>query len=122
MSVDINAVRTAWERLDAACAGLLARQCKSHRPYMGCPLDCGDIENALDPEFAEARPLIAAVIDEVERLRLIADEERVASITTLWEQATADREKLTAELREAHDALTSTRLELAQMRGGKGES
>lgn len=61
--------RIAWERLDAACGGLLARRCKSHAPYMGCPLDCGDVENALTPEFEQARPLITAAFGEIDALR-----------------------------------------------------
>lgn len=73
----------AWRQIDAACSGLLASQCKRHAPYMGCPMDCNDIANALDPELLNARPLLDealstlptlldandALTDEVERLR-----------------------------------------------------
>lgn len=75
-SDEIKQARAAWERLDAACAGLLASKCKRHPPYMGCAINCGDITNALAPEHAEAAPLITAALDaleqerrEVERLR-----------------------------------------------------
>lgn len=61
--------RDAWGRLEAACAGLLARQCKRHAPYMGCATDCNDVANALDPEFAEAQPLITAALAEIRTLR-----------------------------------------------------
>ena len=93
--VDIDAVRAAWERLEAACAGLLAQQCKSHRPYMGCPMDCGDVTNALDPELAEARPLIAAVIEECHGRRFDPN--------------------LRSELAEAHEALAAARAEAGQL-------
>ena len=66
---DIDETQAAWERLEAACAGLLAQQCKRHPPYMGCAMDCSDVANALDPEFVEARPLITAALAEVRRLR-----------------------------------------------------
>lgn len=66
---DVERARTAWDALDAGIAGLLANACKSHRPYMGCPMDCGDVANALDLEFALARPLMTAALDEIARLR-----------------------------------------------------
>lgn len=57
-----DAATLAWERLDAGCAGLLASQCRYHRPYMECPLDCNDVENALDPEHAEARKSVSPAL------------------------------------------------------------
>lgn len=65
----MTSARLAWDRLDAACSGLLARKCRSHPPYMGCSMDCNDVENALTPELAETRPLIVAMLDELDALR-----------------------------------------------------
>lgn len=61
--------RAAWEAFEAGCSGLLARRCKHHRPYIGCPLDCTDVENAIEEEWKIARPIVVAMFDEIELLR-----------------------------------------------------
>jgi hypothetical protein len=132
VSVDVEAARLAWERLDAACAGLLARQCKSHRPYMGCPLDCNDVESALDPEHAEARPLINAALDEIEALRVVAEQaeidkdclrrnhklkcEQLAMATTQRDTAITELAAVRAELQQARDDQDGTERQRCEMR------
>jgi hypothetical protein len=67
--VDLGAARQAWEHFEAGCAGLVASKCSHHRPYMGCPLDCGDVDNAIGEEWAAFRPLVGPLIDEIAALR-----------------------------------------------------
>ena len=76
-TVDIDAVREAWERFEAGCSGLLARKCAYHRPYMGCPLDCGDVENDIGEEWKAFQPLVAPLLDELKALRRFLDAEKV---------------------------------------------
>ena len=96
---DIAEARAAWERLDAACGSLLAQRCKSHRPYMGCPLDCSDVENALTPEFEQARPLITAAIDEIAACR--AERSVALSPSAELEAVAFERDAACAELTQA---------------------
>lgn len=69
--VELAEARTAWDAFDAACAGLLASACRRHAPYMGCPLDCTDVENRIGDEFRALAPLVPALITEVTRLRAL---------------------------------------------------
>lgn len=72
--VDLAAARAAWERFEAGCAGLLAGKCAHHRPYMGCPMDCGDVDNAIGQEWEVFRPLVGPLLDEVTALRRSLDD------------------------------------------------
>lgn len=74
----VEAATRAWEQIDAACSGLLARQCKRHAPYMGCAMDCGDVANALDPELLNARPLIVEALGAVPQLLAECERQRLA--------------------------------------------
>ncbi len=71
MTLDLTAAVAAWEALDAACSGLLAQQCKRHAPYMGCPMDCNDVENALVPEHATAAAIIPAALARIATLEAL---------------------------------------------------
>ena len=70
---DIERVIDAWEKLEAGCAGLLASQCKHHAPYMGCPMDCNDVANAIEEEFASARTLLPAALAELKAWRPVIE-------------------------------------------------
>lgn len=62
----------AWNKLEEACTRLLSAQCNTHRPYMPCPMDCRDVENALGEEFTAAQPLVTAALLELRRQALIS--------------------------------------------------
>lgn len=92
---------TAWERLDAGCAGLLANQCKRHPPYMGCAMDCTDMANALDPEHAEARTAIPPALALLAQLcdQLDAAREERDRLEAEADKIHADRVRLADALR-----------------------
>jgi len=78
--------RELWSVFEACCSGLLADKCTYHRPYMGCPLDCGDVENTIGEEFAAIRTLIPVALDELHRLR------RIALDAADWLEANTDKQ------------------------------
>lgn len=109
MTFDVDAVRKAWECFEAGCSGLVAQKCAYHRPYMGCPLDCNDVENAIGEEWEVFRPLVAPLIDEVNTLHRFLDAEKTQNGVIV-----AERDRLRAWLRRACDELDATGVEQAR--------
>jgi hypothetical protein len=117
VTIDLDAARAAWERFEAGCAGLLASKCSHHRPYLGCPLDCGDVENAIGQEWEIFRPLVGPLFDEITTLRSIFNDLGLARLEQRIRQLEMDHEraeKEAARLKKYEDAVQKALEQLSE--------
>ena len=100
---DLARAEEIWAAFESACAGLLANKCKRHMPYMGCPLDCNDVENAIEDEWNALRPLIPQLLSHIS-----AQSARIAELEAernKWVHRAACDETALRHMTDERDAL-----------------